>query len=121
MLVVTIVLSRIFYFLFCRDKTFVTTNIWRDKHNFVATTVLLRQAYFCRDKTRLLSRQTGVCREKHVFVATKRIFVVVPANDKHVFVATKRIFVVVPANDKHAFVATKRIFEAAPTSNSLEP
>ena len=32
----------------CRDKTFVATNICRDKHNFAVTKVL-RQAYFCRD------------------------------------------------------------------------
>ena len=32
----------------CRDKRFVATKIFcRDKHNFVATNVLSRQAYFC--------------------------------------------------------------------------
>ena len=35
-------------------------NFCRDKHNFVATKVLSRQAYFCRDK--------------QVFVATKHVF-----------------------------------------------
>ena len=46
---------------------------------------LSRQAYFCRNKTRLMSRQ-NVCRDKHVFVfvATK-IF----CRDKHNFVPTK--------------------------------
>ena len=79
------------------DKTFVATKIFCcDKHNFVATKLLSRQAYFCRDerrvlsrhtrvcgdksmllayfcrdKTRLLSRQTRACRDKHVFVAAK--------------------------------------------------
>ena len=54
-----------FFFFFCRDKyfcsekMFVTTNICRDKHNFVATKVLSRHAYFCRDQ--------------HVFVATKHV------------------------------------------------
>ena len=50
----------------CLNKTFVMTNICRDKHNFVATKVLFRQAYFCRDKTS---------------VATKMIFVATPANE----------------------------------------
>ena len=55
----------------CRDKTVVVTNtgvsrqiFCRDKHNFVATKLLSRQAYFCRDKRLVLSRQTRVCRDK---------------------------------------------------------
>ena len=44
----------------CLDKSFVATNICRDKHNFIATKLLSQQAYFCRDK--------------HVFVATKLVF-----------------------------------------------
>ena len=40
-----------------RDRTFVATNIYRNKHNFIATKVMSREAYFCRDK--------------HVFLATK--------------------------------------------------
>ena len=51
-----------------------------------------RQNYVCRDKSFvaakiLLSRKTRVCREKHVFVGTKRlsrqkmVLVAVPAND----------------------------------------
>ena len=36
------------------DKTFVTTNICRDKHNFVATKVLLCKYNFCLDKKRYL-------------------------------------------------------------------
>ena len=51
------------------------TNICSNKHNFVTTKLLSRQAYFCHDK--------------HVFVATKHIF----CHDKsmllHTFVATK--------------------------------
>ena len=58
---------------FCRDKSFVTTNICRDKHNFVSTSILL-------------SRQTRICRDKHVFVATKMILVTAPASDKRAFV-----------------------------------
>jgi len=50
-----------------RDKTFVTTNICRDKHNCVAKKVLSRQAYFCRDKTSF---------------ATKMILVATPASER---------------------------------------
>ena len=41
---------------------------------------------FCRDKTRVLSRQKYACRDKG-FVATK-----VPSGQIHVFVATKHVF-----------------------------
>ena len=37
------------------QERFVATNICGDKHNFVLTKVLSRQAYFCRDKRRVLS------------------------------------------------------------------
>ena len=53
---------------------------------FVATKVLLRQIYWsqqkyaCCNKRRVLSQETRVCRDKHVFVSTK-------------LVATKMIFV----------------------------
>ena len=54
-------------YIFCRDKTFVLTNICHGKHNFVATSLFL---------SRLLSRQTFVttkilCHNKHNFAATK--------------------------------------------------
>ena len=55
---------------FYRDKCLVTTNICRDKHIFVATKGLLRQAYFCRDKHVFIGKHTFVA-TKHVFVATK--------------------------------------------------
>ena len=59
----------------------VATNIFcRDKHDFVATKVLSQLAYFCRDKRRVLSRQTRVCSDK-TFVATKIILVAAPANN----------------------------------------
>ena len=75
------------YLFFCRDKhLFVVTKKKRllsrqkyvvtNKHVFVAT----KQAYFCRDKRRALSRQTRVCHDK-TFVATEMILVAVPAND----------------------------------------
>ena len=78
---------------FCRDKhvlfasrqntSFVATN--SDIHNFVATKVLSRQAYFCRDKhvfvvanlpfvaTKIcLSREKNVyCRDESLLVAAK--------------------------------------------------
>ena len=45
----------------CHDKSFVETFIFififcHDKHTFVATKSLSRQAYFCRHKRRVLSR-----------------------------------------------------------------
>ena len=57
----------------CQNKTFVVTNVsllqqkfCRNKNMFVATKVLSRQAYFCRDQTRhtCLSRQ-NFCRDKN--------------------------------------------------------
>ena len=48
-------------YYFCRDKSSVASNICCDKHNFVATKVLSGQAYFCRDKTRLLPQQKHAC------------------------------------------------------------
>ena len=56
---------------FCHDKTFVVTNICRDKPVFVVTKVLSQQAYFCRNTSLLLSRQTHVCCDKSKLVATK--------------------------------------------------
>ena len=41
----------------CHDKKFAITKICGVKHNFVATKVSSRQAYFCCDKSRVLSRQ----------------------------------------------------------------
>ena len=82
----------------CHDKTFVTMNIClsqqifvattfvtkyffcRNKHNFVTTKVLSRQAYFCCDKRCVLSWQPRVCRNK-TFVTTKMILVAAPTND----------------------------------------
>ena len=69
--------------VFCRDKNiFVATQLLSRQifvvaNYFVTTNVLLRQAYFCRDKHVCLSRQ-NFCRDKHEF-----------CRDKIVFVATK--------------------------------
>ena len=52
----------------------------RNKNVFVATNVILL-TYFCRDKTRILSRQTRVFRNK-TFVAAEMILVASPANDR---------------------------------------
>ena len=50
---------------------------------FVMTKVLLWEAYFCHDKRCVLSWQTCVCRDRHVFffVVTKMILVAAPTND----------------------------------------
>ena len=46
----------------------------RDKHTFVATSILLsRQAHIVETST-LLSRQAYFCRDKHTFVATDDVF-----------------------------------------------
>ena len=79
---------------FCRDKTFVTT-----KHVFVETIVWTciseNSAYGEAVRVRLemnqwrelpqvsfLSRQTRVCRDKSMLVATKMILVATPASDR---------------------------------------
>ena len=71
--------------MFVATKYFVTTN----------TNVLSRQAYFYRDKRRVMFVDNCVCRDKYSpdksFVATKI--------NKHVFVATKMILVTAPANE----------------------
>ena len=59
------VATKVFRVCFCRDKNiFVTTNI------ILSRQVFSRQAYFCRDNGRALSRQT-ISSNKHVSVATK--------------------------------------------------
>ena len=58
--------------VFCRDKSMknfssFATNICRDRHNFVMTSLLLsRQTRVCRDKTRLLSRRKYASRDKNI-------------------------------------------------------
>ena len=54
----------------CRElpqvpRYLMATNICRDKYNFVATKALSRQAYFFRDKRRVLSWLKRVCRDKN--------------------------------------------------------
>ena len=90
----------------------------------MATNVLWRQTYLCRDKTRLLSRQTRVCfvaintcfsyRCKHVFLLSQQTCVpLIAANmcfsyrGKHVFLLsgqtcanTKMLIAAAPANDR---------------------
>ena len=56
--------------IFCHDKSrlVVTNNIFcHNKHNFIATKLLLRQAYFCHNKRHVLSWQTHVCCDKQNF------------------------------------------------------
>ena len=64
---------------FCRDRhVFVATNICLDKNIWSRQTkVLSRQAYFCRYRRCVLSRQTRVCRDK-----SKTTLMSAPANDK---------------------------------------
>ena len=110
--------------MFCHDKhvfvkhvfvatKLVTTNICREKHNFVATSILLsQQTRVCRDKTillfsrqkytccditffRCLSRQ-NFCRDKHNFVAIN-IFL---SRQKTCFVVTNTLLAAAPANDR---------------------
>ena len=104
-------LSRKTYF--CGYKhTFVATNTCLSRQNtsLVATKVFLsrqnsRQIFVCRDKSFVArklcqSSQAYLCRNKHIFVATKDVF----CRDKHMFVATKMTLVASPAND------TPRVF-----------
>ena len=54
----------------CHDKhIFVMTKV--DKHNFVATKVLLRQAYFCCNKHVFVATKVSLCCDKSMLVATK--------------------------------------------------
>ena len=62
--------------IFCRNKTFVVTNICCDKHNFVATIFLTWQAFFCHDKRRISCDKmmfvaTNICCNKHVCCCDK--------------------------------------------------
>ena len=68
--------------IFCRDKSMLVVCldksmlvVCRDKYIFVATKLYLSgQTRFCRDRTRLLSRQKYTCRDirdKIMFVSTK--------------------------------------------------
>ena len=56
--------------LFCCDKSMlVATKLLSRQTYFVATTVLLQQAYnkFCHDKTHLLSQEKYACHDKTIF------------------------------------------------------
>ena len=66
---------------FCCDKTFVKTNICCDKHNFVAAKLLSWQAYFCCDKH--VKKPDLLLRQK--YACHNKSFV------KHKSVATKRL------------------------------
>ena len=102
-------------YYFCCDKTFVATklclsrqnlyvatNVCRNKHNFVATSILLsRQTRICRDKRRLLSRQKCACCDK-TFVATNYF------NGDKRFIATSIVY----SRQRTCFVTTKDVFVA---------
>ena len=60
-----------------QNTSFVTTKVRLPRQNFCCDKIFLsRQAYYCRDKRRVLSRQT-----RKTFVATKILLVAAPAND----------------------------------------
>ena len=67
-----------------------------DKHVFVATNILSRQNYVCRDKSFVAASITFVA-TKDVFVATKMILVAAPANDT----VRLSVFVIFVAMDQH--------------------
>ena len=60
-----------------QTRVVATKYVYRDKILFVS---IAAKIFFCRDKTRVLSRQTRVSRNK-TFVATKMILVAAPAHD----------------------------------------
>ena len=80
---------------FSWQKTcFVTTNTYLSRQKLVATKLLFRQNYVCRNK--YLSWQ-WFCHDKNMFVMTnKHTFVIRVCRDK-TFVATKMILVAAPA------------------------
>ena len=62
--------------------SFVATSLLLSRQN----TCLLRQIFvatkiFCCDKNNFVATRDGFCRDKHVFVTTKRILVAAPAYD----------------------------------------
>jgi len=85
---------------------------------------LSRQAYFCRDKRRVLSRQTRVCCDKSIPVETKRLSRQTElCRDKYLswqtFCRNKNILLRQTifsrqnvCHDKHTFVTTKDVFVA---------
>ena len=79
----------------------------RDKSMLVATSIIFsQQNIFVVTKLRVLLRQTRICRDKHVFVATNTCLL-------RLFVATKVILMAAPANDRSVLTrrrakATKR-------------
>ena len=82
----------------CCDKPFV----------FVATKILTRKAYFCRDKKTFLSRKTFcICRDNFFVEAS-----ILSSQQKTCFVATKMILVVAPTNDSlHCPINPHRVTE----------
>ena len=86
------------------------TNICHDKHNVVATILLLSQKHaFCCDKyvfvaTKICLSRQNFCHDKHLFVVTNIILSWQNiCCDKHIFVMTKDVF----CHDKHTSVGTK--------------
>ena len=111
---------------FCRYKhTFVATNTclsWHSKIMFLATyncdKYLSQKAQFCRNNfffvttSILLWRQTRVCRDKNMLVATKLLYCtkrfvttsILLTRQKTCFVATKMILVAARASDTPVWI-----------------
>ena len=84
----------------CHDKTFVATNIYRNKHVFVVTEVLSWQAYFSCNKRCVLSWQNYVCHYKYLSWQTF-------CHDKNMFVMTSFVTAsILLSRQKSCFVAT---------------
>ena len=69
----------------CRDKTILSYKLtfMATKHVFCRNKNMRQSERVCRDKNILSRQRQGVlCRDKHVFVATKMIFVAAPANGR---------------------------------------
>ena len=128
-----------------QNTSFVATKVCWSGQNYVCRDILLsrqilvssRQAYFCRDKSMLVStkhllRQNCrdktfvatnicVCRDKHTFVATIHVFVPIKVFVVAIVLLRQKTFVATSIllsrlSQTHVFVATKMILVAAPAN-----
>ena len=81
----------------CRHKTFVkimfvaiNQTIFSRKNVFHRHTLVATKKVLCRDKKRVMPRQTRVCRDD-IFAATEMIVVAAPATDKRVQLLSGRL------------------------------
>ena len=82
--------------VFCRDKSMLAATICisLSRQNIFVTRKVSRQAYFCRDKIRVLSRL--VCRDKSKLVGIKPLSRQNYVCRDKTFVATKMILLILP-------------------------